>query len=149
MLYLCYTAGTMNTDEKILQSLDDLRADVQRQGEQLAALQDDVTAIKAETAKIPGIEQRLDHHGKLVTGLTASMATVLEEQQAQRSDIRALHTEVHATKEELKEEILAARAEARADSMDVKATAMRHFKDHEQRIDTLEDAAEIPHPDEN
>jgi chromosome segregation ATPase len=149
MLYLCYTAGTMNTDEKILQALDDLRADVQRQGEQLAALQDDVTAIKAETAKIPGIEQRLDHHGKLVTGLTASMATVLEEQQAQRSDIRALHTEVHATKEELKEEILAARAEARADSMDVKATAVRYFKGHEQRIDALEDAAEIPHPDKH
>jgi hypothetical protein len=33
--------------------------------------------------------------------------------------------------------------------MDVKATAMRHFKDHEQRIDTLEDATDIPHPDKN
>jgi hypothetical protein len=42
-----------------------------------------------------------------------------------------------------------ARAEARADSRDVKATAMRHFKDHEKRIDTLEDATEIPHPDKN
>jgi chromosome segregation ATPase len=160
----------MKTDEKIIQALDDLRADIQglqqgqqalevgqkalqadmqKQGEQLAALQDDVTAIKTETAKIPALEQRLEHHGKLLTGLTATTATVLEEQQAQRSDIRALHTEVHASKEELKEEILAARAEARADSMDVKATAMRHFKGHEQRIDALEDAADIPHPDKH
>ena len=146
----------MSTDEKVLKILDELQSGqkalqdaVQKQGEQIAALQDDVTAIKAETGKIPGIEQRLDHHGKLLTGLTASMAIVLEEQQAQRSDIRALHTEVHASKEELKAEILAARAEAKADSMDVKATAMRHFKGHAQRIDALEDAVEIPHPDKN
>jgi hypothetical protein len=33
--------------------------------------------------------------------------------------------------------------------MDVKATAMRQFKDHEKRIDTLEDATDIPHPDKN
>jgi hypothetical protein len=139
----------MNTDEKILQALDDLRADVQKQGERLEVLQDDVTAVKTETGKIPGIEQRLEHQGTLLTGLTASMATVLEEQHAQRSDIRALHTEVHASTEEVKAEILAARAEARADSMDVKATAMRHFKGHEQRIDALEDAAHIPHPDKH
>jgi chromosome segregation ATPase len=160
----------MSSDEKILQALEDLRddvkglqqgqkaleagqqalrTDVQKQGERLEALHDDVTAVKSETAKIPGIEQRLDHHGKLLTGLTATMATLLEEQQAQRSDIRALHTEVHASKEELKAEILAARAEARADSMDVKATAMRHFKGHEQRIDVLEDAVDIPHPDKH
>jgi hypothetical protein len=139
----------MNADEKILQVLDDLQADVQMQGEQLATLQDDVTTIKTVTGKIPAIEQWLEHHGTLLTGLTASMATVLEEQHAQRSDIRALHTEVHASKEEVKAEMLAARAEARADSMDVKATAIRHFKDHEKRIDTLEDAAEIPHPDKH
>jgi chromosome segregation ATPase len=146
----------MNTDDKIVKILEELQtgqkslqAVVQKQGEQLATLQDDVMAIKSETAKMPGVEQRLEHHGKLLTGLTATMATVLEEQQAQRSDIRALHTEVHASKEEVKAEILAARAEARADSMDVKATAMRHFKDHEKRIDTLEDAVDIPHPDKN
>src|SRR6266487_1794610 len=106
----------MNTEEKILKALDELRANVEKQGGRLEALQDDVTAVKSETGKIPGIEQRLDHHGKLLTGLTATMATVLEEQQAQRSDIRALHSEVHASKEEVKAEILAARAEARADS---------------------------------
>ena len=59
------------------------------------------------------------------------------------------HTEVHASKEEVKAEILAARAEARADSMDVKATAMRQLKAHEKRIDTLEDATDIPHQDKN
>ena len=74
----------MNSDDKILQALDDLRSDVQKQGERLEALQDDVTEVKAGTAKIPGLEQRLEHHGKLLTGLTASMATVLEEQHNQR-----------------------------------------------------------------
>jgi hypothetical protein len=146
----------MSTDENVLKILEDLRADVKglKQGQQalqddMTTVKDDVAAVKAETGKIPGLEQRLEHHGKLLTGLTANMATVLEEQQAQRSDIRSLHTEVHASREELKGEILAARAEARADSMDVKATATRHFKGHEQRIDALEDAAEIPHPDKH
>src|SRR6516225_7570019 len=113
----------MSTDEKVLKILDELqsgqkalRDDVRKQGEQIAALQDDVTAVKTETGKIPGIEQRLEHHGKLLTGLTANMATVLEEQQAQRSDIRSLHTEVHASREELKGEIRAAREEAKRDN---------------------------------
>jgi hypothetical protein len=38
---------------------------------------------------------------------------MLEEEQAQRIDIRSLHEELHATKEELKSEILSARAEAK------------------------------------
>src|SRR6516165_8691582 len=93
------TLRTMNTDEKILQALDNIRANIRglQQGQHgleagQQALQDEVSAIKNETAKIPGLEQRLDHHGKLLTGLTANMATILEEQQAQRSDIRSLHT---------------------------------------------------------
>ena len=77
------------------------------------------------------------------------MGTVLEEQQSQRLDIRSLHTEVHASKDELKAEILSARAEAKADSIDLKATAMRPLKDHEKRIDALEEEAGIPHPDKN
>jgi hypothetical protein len=56
---------------------------------------------------------------------------------------------VHASKDELKAEILSARAEAKADSIDLKATAMKQLKDHEQRIDALEDNAGIPHPDKN
>jgi hypothetical protein len=53
------------------------------------------------------------------------------------------------SKEELKSEILAARAEAKMDTVDVKATVIRQLKGHESRIDALEDAAEIPHPDKN
>jgi hypothetical protein len=99
----------MNADEKVLKILEDLQS-----GQK--ALQEDMTAVKTETGKIPAIEQRLEHHGKLLTGLTANMATVLEEQQAQRSDIRSLHTEVHASREELKGEIRAAREEAKRDN---------------------------------
>jgi hypothetical protein len=82
-------------------------------------------------------------------GIADNMATFLTEQQAQRIDIRSLHTEVHAAKDELKAEIISARAEAKADNMDLKATAMRPLKDHEKRIDALEEEAGIPHPDKN
>ena len=121
----------MSADDKIVKILEELQsgqqalqADVsslkhgqQMHGEQLAALQDDMTAVKSETAKIPGIEQRLEHHGKLLSGLSANMATVLEEQQAQRSDVRSLHTEVHASTEDVKAEIIASRAEAKMDRL--------------------------------
>jgi len=146
----------MNIDEKILQALDDLRVEVQglKQGQQALeagqqALQDDMTAVKSEMTKIPGIEQRLDHHGKLLTGLTANMATVLEEQQAQRSDIRALHTEVHASKEELKAEIKAARAEAKMDNVDLKAAVLKKNQSHERRITNLEEQTSIENPEKH
>jgi hypothetical protein len=167
----------MNTDDKILKALDELRvdirglkqgqegleagqkaleagqqalrADVQKQGEQLATLQDDVTAIKSETAKIPGLEQQLEHHGTLLTGLTATMATVLEEQQAQRSDIRSLHTEVHASREELKEEIRAARAEAKRDNMDLKATVVKKIQSLDRRTTNIEDQTGIENPEKH
>jgi hypothetical protein len=61
-----------------------------------------------------------------------NVGTILEEQQAQRIDIRSLHTELHASKDELKAEILSARANAKA-----------------ERIDALEENAGIPHPDKN
>src|SRR5436853_856967 len=96
------------------------------------ALQDDMTVVRAETAKIPGLEQRLDRMGKLLTGLTATTATVLEEQHAQRSDIRSLHTEVHESREELKGEIEEvkgevrdAREEAKRDNIDLKASVVK------------------------
>jgi chromosome segregation ATPase len=167
----------MNNDNKILQALDELRADikglkqgqqgleagqkalaagqkalgdaVQKQGDQLATLQADVTAVKAETGKIPGIEQRLDHHGKLLTGLTATMATVLEEQQAQRSDIRSLHTEVHETREEVKGEIRAARDEAKRDSIDLKAAVVKRFQSDERRITNLEEHEGSENPEKH
>src|SRR5436853_7302063 len=102
------------------------------------ALQDDMTAVKAETAKIPGVEQRLDHQGKLLTGLTATTATVLEEQHAQRSDIRSLHTEVHASREELKGEIKAAREETKRDNMDLKATVVKKIQSLDRRTTNIE-----------
>jgi hypothetical protein len=153
----------MNADEKIVKILEALqegqktlesgqkalRADVQKQGEQLTVLQDDVTAVKIETGKIPGLEQRLDHQGKLLTGLTATTATVLEEQHAQRSDIRSLHTEVHETREELKGEIRAARAEAKRDNMDLKATVVKRFQSDERRITNIEEHEGIENPEKH
>jgi hypothetical protein len=132
----------MSTDEKVLKLLEDLQA-----GQK--ALQDDVSAVKAETGKIPAIEQRLDHHGKLLTGLIANMATVLEEQQAQRVDIRSLHTEVHESREELKGEIRAAREEAKRDNIDLKATVVKKIQSHERRITNIEEHEGIENPDKN
>src|SRR3954471_23894019 len=102
-------------------------------------------------SNFPGtaLEQRLDHHGKLLTGLTASMATVLEEQQAQRSDIRSLHTEVHASREELKEEIRAARAEAKRDNMDLKATVVKKIQSLDRRTSNIEDQSGIESPEKH
>ena len=97
-------------------------------------------------------EQQWEHiaqQGKILAGLGATAGTILDEQQAQRVDIRSLHKEVHASKDELKAEIRAARAEAKMDNVDLKATAIRQLKDHEKRIDALEDATGIPHPDKN
>jgi hypothetical protein len=119
------------------------------QGEQLATLQDDVTAIKSETAKIPGLEQRLDHQGKRLTGLTATTATVLEEQHAQRSDIRSLHTEVHASREELKGEIRAARDEAKRDNMDLKATVVKKNQSLDRRVTNIEEHEGIENPEKH
>ena len=119
--------------------------------------------MKGEVEKIPAIEKQLaqqghilaqhskqlDQQGKLLTGVAVNTGTVLEEQQAQRIDIRSLHTEVHASKDELKAEILSARAEARADNMDLKATVMRQLKDYGKRIEALEEEVGIPNPDKN
>jgi len=81
---------------------------------------------------IAGLTQKVDQQGKVLTGLTATVGTVLEEQQAQRIDIRSLHTdirflhdELHATKEELKSEILSSRAEAKRNTIDLQATVSR------------------------
>lgn len=146
----------MNSDEKILKAIEGLQADI--------------TEMKGEVNKIPTIQKQLDHqgktldqhgkllaqqggtlsqHGKILEAIGSHVGTILEEQQAQRIDLRSLHTEVHATKEELKSEILSARAEAKAEIIDLKATTMKPLKDHEKRIDALEDNTGIPHPDKN
>jgi outer membrane murein-binding lipoprotein Lpp len=139
----------MSTDGNVLKILEDLQT-----GQR--ALQDDVRATKSETGKIPAIEQRLDHQGKLLTGLTATTATVLEEQHAQRSDIRSLHTEVHETREELKgeieevkSEVRAARAEAKRDNIDLKATVVKRFQSGERRITNIEEHEGIENPEKH
>ena len=147
---------TMNTDEKILKTLEDLKdgqkalqTEVQKQGKQIESLQADVTAMKGEVEKIPTIEKQLTQQGKLLNEIASNMGTVLTEQQAQRIDIRSLHTEVHASIEELRAEIREARDEAKRDNIDLKATVVKQLKTHEKRIDGLEDDAGIPHPDKN
>jgi regulator of replication initiation timing len=95
------------------------------------------------------LTQKVDQQGKVLAELTATVGTILEEQQAQRIDIRSLHEELHATKEELKSEILSSRAEAKRNTIDLQATLSRKIKGHDQRIDDLEDETGIPHPDEN
>ena len=98
---------------------------------------------------VAGLTQKVDQQGRVLAGLTATVGTILEEQQAQRIDIRSLHEELHATKEELKSEVLSSRAEAKRNAIDLQATLSRKIKGHDQRIDDLEDEAGIPHPDEN
>jgi chromosome segregation ATPase len=160
----------MNSDEKIIKMLEGLQtgqrnledgqkalqADAQMQGKDIAFLktgQDQqrkqLTQVSREVSKIPAIEKQLDQHNKLMTGLADNMTTFLTEQQAQRIDIRSLHTEVHAAKDELKAEILSARAETKAVNMDLKATVTRQLKDYGKRIDALEEEVGIPNPDKN
>jgi outer membrane murein-binding lipoprotein Lpp len=153
----------MSTDEKVLKILEDVQADIKGLKQGQKALQEDMTAVKAETAKIPGLEQRLDHQGstltqqgKLLNGVAATMGTVLEEQQAQRVDIRSLHTEVHESREELKgeieevkSEVRAARAEAKRDNMDLKATVAKRFQSDERRITNIEEHEGIENPEKH
>src|SRR5436305_7232371 len=127
----------MNTDEKILQAL--------------ASLQADVTVIKTEHGKrFEGMEKRLDQQGKILAALASNVATVLTEQQQQRTDIRSLHSEVHESEqrqakrlEEAKEEIL---APLQAGFQALRGEVGKPLKDHTERIDELEKEAGIPHP---
>jgi hypothetical protein len=150
----------MNTDDKIFKILEDLQADVKglQQGQQSLeagqkALQADVASIKdvqqQQGKDIGALKSGQEQQGKLLNGITATMGTVLEEQQAQRLDIRSLHTEVHETREELKGEILAARADAKADSIDVKATVLKKNQRYERRITNLEEHEGVENPDKN
>jgi hypothetical protein len=106
-------------------------------------------AINQQGKATKTLHEAVDRQGKILTGLTGTTGTILEEQQAQRIDIRSLHDELHATKEELKSEILSSRAEAKRNTIDLQAIVGQKLKRHEQRIDELENEAGIPHPDEN
>jgi hypothetical protein len=156
-----------DADDKIIKLLEELRDDVHilKEGQKILeagqkvvefgqkTLEAGQQAVQADLQKqgtqIEKQGHTLTQHGNILGGLAANMATVLEEQQAQRTDIRSLHTEVHASREELKGEIHEARVEARADSIDLKAEVTKPIKDYGKRIHALEDAADIPHPDKN
>ena len=77
------------------------------------------------------------------------MATVLEEQQAQRSDIRTLHTEMHESREEVKGEIREARDEAKRDTIDLKATVVKKIQSLDRRTTNIEEHEGIDNPDKN
>ena len=164
----------MNDNDKILQKLGELSGDLKSLQENVTQLKDGQSSLqdgqsslqdgqKSLQADVKGLHEAQkslhetgERRGKLLTGIAQTVGTILEEQHAQRVDIRSLqdqnrafHDEIHATKEELKSEILASRAEANRDRIDLKATIVRKLKSHEQRIDDLEDAAGIPHPDKN
>ena len=164
----------MTDTDKILEKLAELSGNLKSLQGNVTQLQDGQTSLQTDVKELQDGQHSLqgvvkgvqdaqkslyetgERRGKLLTGIAQTVGTILEEQHAQRTDIRSLHDqgrslhdELHATKEEIKSEILAARAEAKRDSMDLKATVVRKLKSHEQRIDALEDAAGIPHPDEN
>src|SRR5215208_4770838 len=143
----------MNVLQKILQKLDELNSNVQSLQGTVRQLQEGQAALQGSVKELQETGER---RGKLLTGSAQTVATILDEQKAQRMDIRSLHEdasslhyELHAMKEELKSETLASRAEARRDTIDLKATVVRKLKGHEERNDALEDAAGSPHPDEN
>ena len=139
-LIICYTpVRTMSTDERVLKILEELQA-----GQK--ALQDDMTGVKGDVA---ALKSGQEHHGKLLTGLTANTATFLEEQQAQRVDIRTLHTEVHASREEVTGEIRAAREEAKRDNIDLKATVVKKIQSLDRRTTNIEHHEGIENPDKN
>ena len=129
----------MNNDDKILKALEDLNSKVD-------TLEQGQKALEAGQQALTG---KVDAQGKLLNGIAATMATVLEEQQSQRVDIRSLHTEVHETREELKGEIKAAREEAKRDNMDLKATVVKKIQGLDRRVTNIEEHDGIENPDKN
>jgi hypothetical protein len=115
----------MNADDTIVKILEDLQA-----GQKV-------------------LEAGQEQQGKLLNGIAATMASVLEEQQAQRIDIRSLHTELHETREELKGEIRAAREEAKRDNIDLKATVVKKIQSLDRRTTNLEEQAGIENPEKH
>ena len=143
----------MSSDDKIIKILEDLQADVKGLNSKVDNLDQGQKALEAGQQTLTG---KVDAQGKLLNGITATMATVLEEQQSQRQDIRSLHTELHEIREELKGEseevkgeVRAAREEAKRDNMDLKATVVKKIQSHEGRLTNLEEHDGIENPDKN
>jgi hypothetical protein len=157
----------MNNDDKILKVLEELKAGQQtlqadvrtlKDGQKALetgqkVLQTDVASVKdvqqQESKDIAALKSGQEQQGKLLNGITATVGTILEEQQAQRIDIRSLHTEVHETREEVKGEIRAARDEAKRDSIDLKATVVKKIQSLDRRTTNIEHQEGIENPEKN
>ncbi len=59
--------------------------------------------------------------------------------------MKGLHKQIDETKEELAAEILAARAEAKTDTLTLAAKLVKKVNSHERRMD----AADIPNPEKH
>jgi hypothetical protein len=97
---------------------------------------------------------------KILGALTDNVATVLEEQQAQRTDIRYIQREM-ATKQDLEEvrtematktdieEVRNEIVDLKIEMHDIKVSLTKKVNSHEKRIDNLEKHTGIPNPDKN
>jgi hypothetical protein len=136
----------MNADDTIVKMLEALQ-------EGQKALQADVASIKdvqqQQGKDIAVLKSGQEQQGKLLNGIAATMASVLEEQQAQRIDIRSLHTELHESREELKGEIRAARAEAKMNNVELQAQVRKKDQSLERRVTNLEEQAGIENPEKH
>ena len=150
----------MNTDEKILQALEELRAGQKALNGKVDSLEQGQKALQGDVASLKEVQQQQGNdlaalksgqqqHGKLLNGIAATMASVLEEQQAQRIDIRSLHTELHESREELKGEIRAARAEAKMNNVELQAQVRKKDQSLERRVTNLEEQAGIENPEKH
>ena len=78
-----------------------LQSDVQKQGKDIAAFKNGQEQQGKQIETLVDVQEQqwkqYAQQGKILAGLGATAGTILEEQQAQRIDIRSLHTEVHSS----------------------------------------------------
>ena len=113
----------MNNDEKIFKTLEALQAGQTRLEKTVSTLQADVKDVKH------GQTQTNERLSKLEDG-QAQIITAGEAVKAGQDDIR----EKLETKTD------------KADILDLKAEVVKKIKDHENRIEDLENEAGLPHP---
>ena len=143
----------MNNDGKIIKILEESQSGQKALNNKVDTLEQGQKALeagqKALQATVEKQGTQLEQQGKLLNGIAATTASVLEEQQAQRVDIRSLHTEVHESREELKGEIRAAREEAKRDNIDLKATVVKKIQSVDRRVTNIEEQSGIENPEKH
>lgn len=95
---------------------------------------DDLKAI------IDGVSSLIDARAKTTETLIKGEITSVKEEFNKRLD---------ETTEELRTEILAGRAEAKADHLDLRAKIEKVTKSHERRLEALEEKTGSPNPHKN